>query len=110
MVTSPSDAWKRTEIGTGLRPTSRQYEILGRYIRLGSIKAAAHSLRLSTRTVQTQLGLLRSRVGAHNEAQAVHLIWVDYMRHIRRCTADRHALCPPIGELAAFLHEVDADL
>lgn len=99
----------RSELGLALPPTNRQFQILGSYIRSGAAEAAARRLGISKRTVQSHLAILRERLGAHNEAQAVHLLWLAYWRHARRCAVRRHIHCSALDS-AAYFREVGADV
>jgi hypothetical protein len=81
--------------GLALPPTSRQLEVLGAYVRAGTHLGAAHSLGISVRTVQAHLTSLRQRLGVHNEAQAVYVLWLGYRDHLRRCNLAHHEGCLP---------------
>lgn len=85
-------------VGEALFPTERQLDVLRAYVRAGTHEAAAKLLGLSTRTVQAHLSALRSRMGVHNEAQAVYALWLGYRDHLSQCKATAHEACmPPVG-------------
>lgn len=87
--------------GEALPPTERQLEVLRAYVHAGSHDAAAKALGLSSRTVQAHLSTLRSRLGVHNEAQAVYVLWLGYRDHVSNCDAQSHQECmQPIGNVA----------
>lgn len=60
-------------------------DVLRTYVVAGSHAAAARALGLSTRTVQAHLTALRARLGVHNEAQAVYVLWLGYRDHLDQC-------------------------
>ena len=97
-------------LGVILRPTPRQYEVLGAYTRFGGVAAAAGRLGVSPKTVHSHLTALRSRLGAHNEAQAVHLVWLAYARHVQTCAAPKHRGCAEVERSARFFESVRADI
>jgi DNA-binding NarL/FixJ family response regulator len=76
-------------------PTDRQLEVLRAYLTAGSHSAAAASLGISVRTVQAHLTMLRARLGVHNEAQAVYVLWLGYRDHIGLCGKAHHETCLP---------------
>lgn len=82
--------------GKPLAPTERQIDVLRAYVRAGSHGGAARLLGLSTRTVQAHLTALRSRLGVHNEAQAVYVLWLGYRDHASQCDAADHEACGPL--------------
>lgn len=82
-------------VGEALAPTERQLVVLRAYVRAGTHQSAAKLLGLSTRTVQAHLSALRSRLGVHNEAQAVYALWLGYRDHLPLCTAASHETCMP---------------
>jgi DNA-binding CsgD family transcriptional regulator len=88
------------ELGGELAPTRRQYEVLASYVRWGSHAAAAAKLAISPKTVESHMAALRARLGVHNEAQAVHVLWLGYAKHVRSCPRRHHAAC---SELEAGL-------
>jgi DNA-binding CsgD family transcriptional regulator len=79
--------------GELLAPTERQIEVLLAYVHAGSHDAAGHLLGLSGRTVQAHLTALRTRLGVHNEAQAVYALWLGYRDHLWKCDAADHQIC-----------------
>ena len=81
--------------GRALPPTERQVEVLRAYVTAGSHAAAAHDLGVSVRTVQAHLAALRSRLGVHNEAQAVYVLWLGYRDHVASCPKAHHEACMP---------------
>lgn len=81
--------------GHALPPTSRQLEVLRAYVGVGTQVAAARRLGLSVRTVQAHLTSLRQRLGVHNEAQAVYVLWLGYRDHLSRCRREHHEECLP---------------
>lgn len=83
------------QAGQPLAPTERQIEVLRAYVLCGSHSAASIRLGLSTRTVQAHLAALRSRLGVHNEAQAVYVLWLGYRDHLAQCGAVDHQACVP---------------
>lgn len=76
-------------------PTQRQLDVLRAYVVAGSHAGAAALLGISTRTVGAHLGTLRSRLGVHNEAQAVYRLWLGYRDHLATCTKVHHQECLP---------------
>jgi DNA-binding CsgD family transcriptional regulator len=85
----------RRHSGAALPPTRRQLEILLTYVRAGSHVGAADELGLSVRTVQAHLAALRLRLGVHNEAQAVYVLWLGYRDHLAICAEPHHESCMP---------------
>ncbi len=81
--------------GQALPPTRRQIDVLRAYVTAGTYAAAAGRLGLSERTVQAHLAALRTRLGVHNEAQAVYVLWLGYRDHLSACAEDRHEPCLP---------------
>jgi DNA-binding CsgD family transcriptional regulator len=81
--------------GRALPPTARQLEVLRAYVRAGSHLEAANLLGLSVRTVQAHLAALRSRLGVHNEAQAVYVLWLGFRDHLDACPQPHHETCMP---------------
>lgn len=79
--------------GARLQPTARQVEALRAYVRAGSHAAAARHLGVSARTVQAHLAALRVRLGVHNEAQAVYVLWLGYRDHMEDCPREHHEEC-----------------
>jgi DNA-binding NarL/FixJ family response regulator len=76
-------------------PTDRQLEVLRAYINGGSHSAAAVALGISVRTAQAHLAMLRARLGVHNEAQAVYVLWLGYRDHLAACGKAHHEMCLP---------------
>lgn len=97
-------------LGAELPPTLRQCQVLGSYIRCGTATGAATRLGLSPKTVESHLSALRQRLGAHNEGQAVHLVWLAYTRHARRCAERRHFTCGPMSAVAGYFREFSVDI
>ena len=81
--------------GEALAPTERQIEVLRAYVRSGSHRAAATVMGISARTVQAHLTALRGRLGVHNEAQAVYVLWLGYRDHLPHCRQRDHLGCLP---------------
>ena len=81
--------------GQALPPTGRQIDVLRAYVMGGTYAAAAARLGLSERTVQAHLASLRSRLGVHNEAQAVYVLWLGYRDHLSACVEPQHETCLP---------------
>lgn len=81
--------------GRALPPTVRQIDVLRAYVSAGTHAAAAAQLGLSHRTVQAHLAALRTRLGVHNEAQAVYVLWLGYRDHLPRCKERSHEGCMP---------------
>jgi DNA-binding CsgD family transcriptional regulator len=81
--------------GHALPPTKRQVEVLRAYVLAGSHLDAARRLDVSVRTVQAHLTALRSRLGVHNEAQAVYVLWLGYRDHVGECSQPHHESCMP---------------
>jgi DNA-binding CsgD family transcriptional regulator len=76
-------------------PTRRQLDVLRAYVQGGSHAAAAARLAISVHTVQAHLAALRSRLGVHNEAQAVYVTWLGYRDHMVVCGRKHHEDCMP---------------
>jgi DNA-binding CsgD family transcriptional regulator len=83
------------DTGQAPPPTARQLEVLRAYVRAGSHHEAGQLLGLSARTVQAHLSGLRSRLGVHNEAQAVYVLWLGYRDHVETCAEIHHETCMP---------------
>lgn len=83
----------RRHSGQTLAPTKRQLEVLRAYVREGTHLDAARLLGLSVRTVEAHLGALRIRLGVHNEAQAVYVLWLGYRDHAATCAEAHHEEC-----------------
>lgn len=81
--------------GRALPPTGRQMDVLRAYVVAGTHAAAATRLGLSQRTVQAHLAALRTRLGVHNEAQAVYVLWLGYRDHLPGCKKSHHEACMP---------------
>lgn len=81
--------------GQTLPPTRRQLEALRAYVQVGTHHEAGRLLGVSVRTVQAHLGALRARLGVHNEAQAVYVLWLGYRDHIATCAKEHHEECMP---------------
>lgn len=81
--------------GVALPPTRRQLEVLRAYVDAGTHHEAGLLLGLSVRTVEAHLSALRSRLGVHNEAQAVYVLWLGYRDHVARCPNEHHEQCMP---------------
>jgi DNA-binding CsgD family transcriptional regulator len=81
--------------GRALPPTDRQVEVLRAYVTAGTHAGAARQLGVSLRTVQAHLAALRSRLGVHNEAQAVYVLWLGYRDHLVTCPKRHHDECLP---------------
>lgn len=81
--------------------TTRQLETLRAYVRCGSREGAAHELHISPGTAGAHLAQLRARLGVHNEAQAVYLLWLGYEDHIAHCPHDDHVKCRPMADSAS---------
>ena len=86
---------RRLAAGEPLGPTPRQIEVLRAYVRYGSHAEAARSLDISVRTVEAHLAALRSRLRVHNEAQAVHVLWLGFRDHLESCARATHEDCVP---------------
>jgi len=84
---------------TALAPTLRQLDVLRAYAQSGSHAAAAARLAISVHTVQAHLAALRSRLGVHNETQAVYVMWLGYRDHLAACGRDDHETCMPWARL-----------
>lgn len=82
--------------GSFLAPTARQLHVLRAYVDYGSHLEAARGLGISERTVRSHLASLRSRLGVHNEAQAVYVLWLPFRDHLAACGKARHDDCVPI--------------
>ena len=82
-------------IDTGFHPTGRQMEALRAYVQCGTLQAAAGALGISPRTVQSHLAALRERLGVHNEAQLVYVLWLGFRDHIVVCGEISHDGCIP---------------
>ena len=65
------------------------------YVSAGSHLDAARRLDVSVRTVQAHLTALRMRLGVHNEAQAVYVLWLGYRDHLEDCAELHHEACMP---------------
>jgi DNA-binding CsgD family transcriptional regulator len=85
----------RRSSGKALPPTRRQLEVLRAYVRTGSHREAARFLTISARTVQAHLNALRTRLGVHNEAQVVYVLWLGYRDHVATCRRLHHEECMP---------------
>lgn len=83
----------RRRSGQALPPTNRQLEVLRAYVHAGTHHEAARQLGLSVRTVEAHLGALRIRLGVHNEAQAVYILWLGYRDHAAVCEEAHHEEC-----------------
>lgn len=83
----------RRQSGEALLPTRRQLEVLRACVQAGSHLDAARQLGLSVRTVEAHLGALRIRLGVHNEAQAVYVLWLGYRDHAAACAEAHHEEC-----------------
>lgn len=94
--------------GHMLPPTSRQLDTLRAYVKVGTLAGAAGSLGISVRTVQAHLAALRSRLGVHNEAQAVYVLWLGYRDHLPLCRREHHDGClPDLHQSFLRIHKVD---
>lgn len=91
--------------GRALSPTGRQIDVLRAYVSGGTHAAAAGLLGLSERTVQAHLAALRTRLGVHNEAQAVYVLWLGYRDHLSTCRQRHHEPCMPDLAGAMVRHE-----
>jgi hypothetical protein len=89
-----------------LRPTTRQLDVLWMYVHHGSHAAAASGLGISVHTVQAHLTTLRSRLGVHNEAQAVYVMWLGFRDHVAACLLSDHGRCLPWALLLRGADEV----
>jgi hypothetical protein len=69
------------------------------YVHSGSHAAAASDLGISIHTVQAHLGALRSRLGVHNEAQVIYVMWLGFRDHLGACEQRDHDGCLPWGPL-----------
>lgn len=69
--------------------------MLRAYVAAGTHAGAARDLGVSVRTVQAHLAALRSRLGVHNEAQAVYALWLGYRDHAESCPRPHHEDCMP---------------
>lgn len=83
----------RRTTGQPLRPTKRQIEVLRAYVLAGTRQDAADTLGISAHTVEAHLAALRSRLGVHNEVQAVYVLWLGYRDHAMRCNLAHHEEC-----------------
>jgi DNA-binding NarL/FixJ family response regulator len=83
----------RRQTGQALPPTRRQLEVLRAYVQAGTHFDAAQLLGLSIRTVEAHLAALRIRLGVHNEAQAVYVLWLGYRDHAATCSEAHHEEC-----------------
>jgi DNA-binding CsgD family transcriptional regulator len=83
------------DAGRALPPTARQLEVLRVYVATGTHVEAGQQLGLSVRTVQAHLAALRTRLGVHNEAQAVYVLWLGYRDHVDGCREAHHETCMP---------------
>lgn len=83
----------RRQTGQALPPTRRQLEVLRACVQAGTHGDAARLLGLSVRTVEAHLSALRTRLGVHNEAQAVHVLWLGYRDHAAGCAEAHHEEC-----------------
>lgn len=91
--------------GRALPPTGRQIDVLRAYVIAGTYAAAATRLGLSERTVQAHLAALRTRLGVHNEAQAVYVLWLGFRDHLSECGERDHEPCLPDLGSATVRHE-----
>lgn len=91
--------------GKALPPTGRQIDVLRAYVTAGTHAAAAAQLGLSERTVQAHLAALRTRLGVHNEAQAVYVLWLGYRDHLADCRQPHHESCLPDLAGATVRHD-----
>lgn len=53
----------------------------------GSHAAAASEMGISVHTVQAHLTALRTRLGVHNETQAIYVMWLGFRDHLAELTA-----------------------
>ncbi len=82
--------------------------MLRAYVRTGTHGGAAQRLGLSARTVQAHLTSLRQRLGVHNEAQAVYVLWLGYRDHLARCKRAHHEEClPDLGGSVLLTRKVE---
>lgn len=51
------------------------------------------SWRSASTQVQAHLAALRSRLGVHNEAQAVYATWLGFRDHVAECGLTQHGDC-----------------
>jgi len=79
--------------------TLRQVDVLRAYAQSGSHAATAARLGISIHTVQAHLTALRSRLGVHNETQAIYVMWRGYRDHLAACGREDHEACLPWARL-----------
>lgn len=79
--------------GSFLPPTERQINVLRAYVEYGTHDDAARALGIGHRTVKSHLAALRARLGVHNEAQAVYVLWLPFRDHVAACERVSHESC-----------------
>ena len=90
-------------LGRPLEPTSRQIDSLRAYVAHGTLLEAAEALDVSEKTVKNHLAALRTRLGVHNNAQAVYVLWLGYRDHLLHCSDTSHDACmPPLNDLGLY--------